>query len=204
MFDAALARLCLGVPNEEADVRGALADRLEELGTPLPPGTRKHLSEAGPLYLVGSALPGRVCDELACDFAERVLPVWESAYPRQRKPRQALEARRAWLAGQLPDEGLLALVKPMAGFYRKTRPLHHDEPIAFENEQAVHAAWAVLRAYGLDFEDIDHNLGPFCSLVVGGEHLADVAESCDVDPDASDEVRGWQREHVCQWLWRQL
>jgi len=37
---------------------------------------------------------------LACDFAEMVLPLYESRYPRDMRPRNAIQATRAWVRDQ--------------------------------------------------------------------------------------------------------
>lgn len=52
----------------------------------------------------------RACRELACDFAERVLPIYESAYPGDARPRRAVETARRYLVGQATDNELAAAV----------------------------------------------------------------------------------------------
>ena len=48
------------------------------------------------------------CHELACKFAEHVLPIWERKYPEDMRPRKAVEAKRAWMRGEINDEELAA------------------------------------------------------------------------------------------------
>ena len=43
---------------------------------------------------------------LACDFAEHVLHIFEDKYPEDMRPRNAIEARRGWVAGIVSDEEL--------------------------------------------------------------------------------------------------
>ena len=43
---------------------------------------------------------------LGCDFAEHVLPIFETKYPEDARPRQAIEAKRKWLIGEISLEGL--------------------------------------------------------------------------------------------------
>lgn len=43
-------------------------------------------------------------ERLACDYAEHVLSHWESVYPRDRRPRCAIEAKRAWIDRPMLDE----------------------------------------------------------------------------------------------------
>jgi len=43
---------------------------------------------------------------LACDYAEHVLPVFENKHPDDPYPRAAIEARRAWVRGEISDEEL--------------------------------------------------------------------------------------------------
>ena len=53
-------------------------------------------------------IPERVLHELACDFAEHVLYLFERVRPEDGRPRAAIEAKRAWLRGEITDEQLLA------------------------------------------------------------------------------------------------
>ena len=39
-------------------------------------------------------------------FAVAVLPIWEKAYPEDKRPRQAIEAKRKWVAGEIDDDEL--------------------------------------------------------------------------------------------------
>jgi hypothetical protein len=43
---------------------------------------------------------------LACDFAERALPVWETAYPEDDRPRQAIDTARRFVRGEATAEEL--------------------------------------------------------------------------------------------------
>jgi hypothetical protein len=45
-------------------------------------------------------LPNDVADELACDFAEHVLPLWEAHRPNDLRPRKSIVARRRWVRGE--------------------------------------------------------------------------------------------------------
>ena len=47
-----------------------------------------------------------VLHELACRFAERMLPAWESQYPTDTRPHAAIAAKRAWLHGEISDKEL--------------------------------------------------------------------------------------------------
>lgn len=49
----------------------------------------------------------RLAREVACDFAEHVLPIYEAAYPNDKRPRQAIETARKYLQG-LATEAELA------------------------------------------------------------------------------------------------
>ena len=42
--------------------------------------------------------------ELACRFVESALPAWERAYPGNRRPHEAIAAKRAWVRGEITDE----------------------------------------------------------------------------------------------------
>jgi hypothetical protein len=45
-------------------------------------------------------LPNDLADELACDFADHVLPLWEAHRPNDLRPRKAVVARRRWIRGK--------------------------------------------------------------------------------------------------------
>ena len=53
-------------------------------------------------------IPEKALHLLACEFAEAVLPAFESAYPDDTRPRDAITAKRRWVAGRLTDEELAA------------------------------------------------------------------------------------------------
>ncbi len=46
--------------------------------------------------------------ELGCRFAESVLPIFEGAFPDDKRPREAIAAKRAWLRGEITDAWLAA------------------------------------------------------------------------------------------------
>jgi len=46
---------------------------------------------------------------LACNIAEDVLPIFEQEYPNDDRPRRAIEAKRAWLRGEISDDDLDAI-----------------------------------------------------------------------------------------------
>lgn len=48
----------------------------------------------------------RLCHELACDFAEHVLPLWDKHYPNDKRPHEAIAAKRRWLKGEITSEEL--------------------------------------------------------------------------------------------------
>ena len=50
----------------------------------------------------------RILHELVCRFAEHVLKYWERKYPDDLRPRAAIAAKRAWLAGTISDAELSA------------------------------------------------------------------------------------------------
>ena len=43
---------------------------------------------------------------VACDIAEDVLPIYERTHPDDKRPRQAIEAKRQWLAGEMSTADL--------------------------------------------------------------------------------------------------
>ena len=53
-------------------------------------------------------LEDRTLWEFACWCAEQALPYWEAVYQDDKRPQQAIEARRGWLRGEVSDEQLAA------------------------------------------------------------------------------------------------
>ncbi|WP_443111116.1 putative immunity protein [Bremerella sp. P1] len=51
-------------------------------------------------------LDDSVLHRIGCDFAEHVLPQFESVFENDRRPREAIEAKRNWLAGEINLEQL--------------------------------------------------------------------------------------------------
>ena len=50
----------------------------------------------------------RFARELACDYAARVLPIWEAKYPEDKQPAQAIEVARRFARGEATPEELKA------------------------------------------------------------------------------------------------
>ena len=44
---------------------------------------------------------------LACDIARTVLPIYEKRHPNDDRPRKAIEAKEAWVRGEITDEQLM-------------------------------------------------------------------------------------------------
>jgi len=51
-------------------------------------------------------IPAEILYEFGCQCAERVLPIWEEKYPDDDRPRKAIEAKRAWMRGEITDKEL--------------------------------------------------------------------------------------------------
>jgi len=56
----------------------------------------------------------RLARLLACDYAERALPVWAAAYPDDLRPREAIAVARRFAAGQATREELAAAAQAAA------------------------------------------------------------------------------------------
>jgi len=68
------------------------------------------------------AIPEKELHLLACEFAEAVLPAFESTYPDDPRPRDAITAKRRWVAGKLTDEGLAAARSAAVSAARSAAP----------------------------------------------------------------------------------
>ena len=53
----------------------------------------------------------RLARLLACDYVEHVLPLWESVYPADGRPRAGIETARGFVLGQVTPEMLAAAMK---------------------------------------------------------------------------------------------
>jgi len=92
---------------------------------------------AGPLEELASTTDQKILAVWALDCAERVLPVFEEKYPNDPRPRDAIEAGRSWLRGEIK-----------VGEARKAAFLAHaaartaagDPPASFAARVAGHAA----------------------------------------------------------------
>lgn len=56
-------------------------------------------------------IPDPMLHELACRFAEDVLPLYEERYPNDNRPRKVIETKRRWLRGDATDEELAEAVE---------------------------------------------------------------------------------------------
>lgn len=58
------------------------------------------------LWLVYLLTDEKILRELACDFAEAVLPIYEQKFPKDMRPRNAVEVARRWIEGKATDDEL--------------------------------------------------------------------------------------------------
>jgi len=72
----------------------------------------------------------RVARLFACDCAERVLPIYEKDYPKDKRPRQAIEVARRYAEGKASDSELAA-----------ARDAARDAAWAAAGDAAHAAAW---------------------------------------------------------------
>jgi hypothetical protein len=93
---------------------------------------------ARPVAVVGE-LTDRIYHLLACDYAERVLPIYENERPDDKRPRTAIETKRRWVDGKATSEELAA-ARAAAG----------DAARAAAGDAARAAAWAAARAAAWD------------------------------------------------------
>jgi len=79
---------------------------------------------------------------LACDFAETALPAFERLFPTDTAPRLAVEAKRAWIRGEISDEELIAA---RAAARARVRELDTTRNTG-EFDMARYAAWKSILA----------------------------------------------------------
>ncbi len=90
--------------HEEIDVRAFVAFGAK------PPGCLIEIDKAREnsvrFLVVHLGIDQKAISLLACDFAERVLPIWYEYYPDDHRPREAIEAVREYLAGKINKSAL--------------------------------------------------------------------------------------------------
>ncbi len=96
-----LARLVIAFLEGEEHGEERLMEWFNQHG-PVQVKTRVGCFEA-----VLGIIPRLSAFELACDFAEHVLPIFEHYHPNDRRPRTAVEIRRRWARAEVNDEDWL-------------------------------------------------------------------------------------------------
>jgi hypothetical protein len=143
--DPTVARLCLAFLDGDKDAVAPLADRLKELGFAGADKVHKR-NRSKQLRLVLRALPDATCWQLACDFAEHVLPVWERLSGPEQRLNQAIATRRKWLQGQATD-GELARANTAAKASARRFPGYDDDCADLARRAvALAAAWVCTKA----------------------------------------------------------
>ena len=87
-----------------------------------------------------------VLHDLACRFAEDVLPLYEREHPGDLRPRQAIDTKRRWLRGEATDEELAAARAAMAAMDARDAAMAAMDAMAAAWAAARDAAMAAARA----------------------------------------------------------
>src|SRR5215213_1413042 len=120
----------------------------------------------------------------AIDCAERVLPYFEEKYPRDQRPRQAIETLKTWIATGVFKMAVIR--KASLGSHAAAREVGEDCPArsaARAAGQAVATAHVPRHAYG--------------SAVYAQQAIYRAAESAESDAAAASEW-DWQYTHLLQ------
>lgn len=95
-----LLSACAGLVKNEPHARPFLKRLLERNQPPAHQLMLQLLAtNADPIEVVACAVPGESCVLLACQFATRVLPIWEDRFPGDGRPRTILQLRQRDPAG---------------------------------------------------------------------------------------------------------
>jgi len=128
---------------------------------------------SGPLEELALITDQKILAVWALDCAERVLPIFEEKYPNDLRPREALEAGRAWVHGEIRvGEARKAAFSAHAA----ARAAAGDPPASFAARAAGHAAAT------------SHTSGHAI-------HAADYAVKA-VSLDQKNGERTWQHHHL--------
>ena len=96
------------------------------------------------LGLMISRLSDRDASELVCRFAERVLPFLEEIHPEERRPQEAVSAKRSWMRGDIGDDELVGFVEESRNAGREIRKTADQFPLGSEK----YNAWCASAAAG--------------------------------------------------------
>lgn len=122
----------------------------------------------------------------AADCAERVLPYFEEKFPQDKRPRQAIEACRAWAQTR---------VFRMTAVRGASLAAHAAARDAEEGSAARSAA----RAAGQAIATAHVPTHSIAAAIYAATAMRDAADSADAKR-ATDQERGWQYQHLLELI----
>lgn len=110
LIDPEIAGWCCGIMDGDVAAIKGLAKRMRQLKNAYAQevSNRRKLSDANKFYICLVAFPSRAADFLRCQFALRVLPLWERYFPKCDFFRVAFETRIRWLEGMASFDELMS------------------------------------------------------------------------------------------------
>jgi len=120
---------------------------------------------------------------MACDFAEAVLPIWESAYPSDTRPREAIAVSRRYARGSASVEELAAARVARAAAWNSAW-LVWDAARVAAWDSARDSAWDSARA----------------AAMLADDAAWDAASDAAYRSDARDAVRSTQAQIIHEYL----
>ncbi len=156
------------------------------------------LDRADLLALVLASMPSRTGFELACRYAEHVLPVWENRFSRNFVPRGAVSTRRDWLDNQLSDADLVDASRRLIAFSRDEIP-----PLFASDAAACYAAIACTQAFGIALDGPETKRFIFSPSSLGNDIAgltAQVARMAAGQKGLAAELK-WQISQVYEFLY---
>ena len=126
----------------------------------------------------------RLCGEelnrlLACDIAERVLPIFEAAHPDDNRPREAIRVARSYVAGEATEEEMAAA---------------HDAAHASVTDAASFPFAAVYAARAAAYVSADH------ASVAAAAHSAHASAANVAHVSDDESERRWQTERAALYV----
>ncbi len=139
---------------------------------------------------------------LVCDYAERVLPIFEQKYPGDKRPRQAIEVSRLYARGQASQQELLdAFVDAHAAASTYADVAYAAAPsatyAAVVSAAARDAAYAASSAPSYKVASFTVHAANFAVCAVGFAALAD-GDAASVAAQANE--RKWQTQHFIEMI----
>jgi hypothetical protein len=144
-----------------------------------------------------ATLDKRTMRLLAADFAERVLPIYESSYPGDNRPRVAIEAARALAHGEITPNAAYAAAYAANAAANAAYAAAYAANAAYA-AYAAYAANAAYAAYAAYAAANAANAAYAAAYAANAAYAPNVANAAAYAANAAE--RRWQTDRLCAML----